>query len=70
MLYIIYVDIESLIQKIDYYKNNPEKSWTTKIGEHIPGGHSMSTIWAFNQIEKKSIVGIAERTAWKSFVNL
>ena len=26
MLYIIYVDIESLIQKIDYYKNFPEKS--------------------------------------------
>ena len=53
MLYIIYFDIKSLIQKIDYYKNNPEKSWTTKIGEHIPGGHSMSKIWAFNQIEKK-----------------
>ena len=30
MLYIIYVDLESLIEKIDGCANNPEKSWTTK----------------------------------------
>ena len=34
--YIIYADIESLIRKIDGCANNPEKSSTTKIGEHIP----------------------------------
>ena len=32
---IIYVDIESLIEKIDECKNNPEKSSTTKLGEYI-----------------------------------
>ena len=32
MPYIIYVDIKSLIRKIDGYANNPEKSSTTKIG--------------------------------------
>ena len=26
---------------------------TTKIGEHIPCGYSMSTIWAFDHIENK-----------------
>ena len=31
---IIYADIESLILKIDGCANNPEKSSTTKIGEH------------------------------------
>ena len=41
---IIYADIESLIKKIDGYANNPEKSTTTKLGEHIPCGHLMSTI--------------------------
>ena len=31
--------------------NNPEKSSTTKIGENIPSGYSMSTIWAFDHIQ-------------------
>ena len=44
MPYIIYSDTESLIKRIDGYANNPEKSSTTKIGEHIPCGYSMSTL--------------------------
>ena len=36
MPYIIYADIESLIKKTDGCANNPEKSSTTKITEHIP----------------------------------
>ena len=44
MPYIIYADIESLIRKIDGRKNNPENSFTTKIGEHVFCGYSMSTI--------------------------
>ena len=36
MPYIIYADNESLIKKIDGCANNPEKSSTIKIGEHIP----------------------------------
>ena len=43
--YIIYADIESLIRKIYECTNNPENSSTTKIGDHIPCGYSMSTIW-------------------------
>ena len=43
MPYIIYADLESFIEKIDECANNPEKSLTTKIGEHIPCGYSMST---------------------------
>ena len=53
MPYIIYSDTESLIKRIDGYANNPEKSSTTKIGEHIPCGYSMSTLWAFDHIENK-----------------
>ena len=33
---IIYADLESLIKKIDNYKNNLEKPSITKTGEHIP----------------------------------
>ena len=34
-------------------KNNSETSPTTKIGEYIPCIYSMSTIWAFHNIENK-----------------
>ena len=50
---IIYVDIEFLIQKIDGCANNPENSSTTKLGEHVLYGYSMSTIWGFDHIEDK-----------------
>ena len=44
--FIIYADIKSLIKKkIDRCASNPENYSTTKIGEHIPCEHSMSTIW-------------------------
>ena len=59
MLYIIYADIESLIKKkkklknIGRFGNNPEKSLTTKIGDHIHRGYSMPSIWGFDHIEDK-----------------
>ena len=49
--YIFYTDIESLIEKIDGCANNPENSSATKIGEHIPCGYSVSTIWRSDRIE-------------------
>ena len=61
MPYIIYAGIESLIRKIDRCANNPEKSSTTKISEHIFWGYLMSTIWAFDHIEKKNILYIEEK---------
>ena len=39
--YIIYVDLETLIKKIDGCINNPEKSSATKMCEHIPSGYSL-----------------------------
>ena len=41
--FIIYADLESLIEKIDGCKSSPEKSSTAKVGENIPSGFSMST---------------------------
>ena len=41
---IIFSDLESLIVSIDGCKNNREKSYTTKVSEHIPSGFSISTI--------------------------
>ena len=42
--FIIYADLEYLIEKIDKCKNNPENSFTTKVSEHIPSGFQMSAI--------------------------
>ena len=50
MPYIIYADIDSLIRKMDGCADNPEKSSTTKIGQHIYCGYSMSTFWEFDHI--------------------
>ena len=51
--FIIYADLECIIEKIDGCKNNPENSSTTKVSEHIPSGFSMSTISSFRSIENK-----------------
>ena len=37
---IIYPDLEFLTKKFDNRINNPERSSTIKIGEHIPRGYS------------------------------
>ena len=36
--FIIYADLECVIEKIDRCKNNPENSSTAKVSEHIPPG--------------------------------
>ena len=51
--FIIYADLECLIEKIDRCKNNPENSFTTKVSEHIPSGFPISTILLFKNIENK-----------------
>ena len=53
MPYNSYANLESLIKKVDGCVNNPEKSSTTKIEEHIPCGYSCFKIWAFNDVETK-----------------
>ena len=37
-IFIIYADLECIIEKLDGCKNNSENSSTTKIREHIPSG--------------------------------
>ena len=42
--FIIYTELECIIEKIDGWRNNPENSSARKISKHIPSGFSMSTI--------------------------
>ena len=51
MPYIIYVELEILIKKVDGYASNSEKSSTTELGEHVPCGYSMWTKWSFDNIK-------------------
>ena len=51
--FIIYADLECLMEKIDGCENNPEKSSTTKVGEHIRSGFSMSKISSYKSIRNK-----------------
>ena len=48
----IYTDHECLIEKIDRCNNNAENSSTTKVGEHISSGFSMSAVSSFKSLEK------------------
>ena len=53
--FIIYADLECIIEKIDGCKNNPENSFTTKVSKHIPSGFLMSTISSFKSVENKQL---------------
>ena len=49
-----------LIKKIDECKNDLEKSFTTKTGEHIVSGYSIFTICAFDD-EKVNMIYIEKK---------
>ena len=51
--FIIYADLECIIEKIDGCKNNSENSSTTRVSEHILSGFSISTRSSFRSIENK-----------------
>ena len=51
--FVIYADLECLIEKTDRSKNNPENLSTAKVSEHIPSGFSISTILSFKSIKNK-----------------
>ena len=65
--FIIYADLECIIEKTDGCKNNPENSSTKKVSKHIPSCFSMSTICSFRSIENKHDV-TEVKIAWKSSV--
>ena len=48
--YIIYADLEYLLEKIDTCHNNPEKSYTEKKAKHKPpSGYSLVTCCSFDK---------------------
>ena len=51
--FIIYADLESLLEKIDTCYDNPEKSSTTKINKHRLSGYSLFTNCSFDTTKNK-----------------
>ena len=49
--FIIYADLECLIEKVDGCKNNPKNSFIKYVGEDIPSDLSMYTISSFKSME-------------------
>ena len=53
--FVIYADLECLLQKINTCQNNPEKSYTEKKATHKPSGYSLVTCCSFDKSKNKQI---------------
>ena len=51
--FVIYADLECLLEKMSTCQNNPNKSSTTEINKHIPSGYSIFTHFSFDQTKNK-----------------
>ena len=51
--FIIYADLECLLEKMSTCYNNPEESSTTKINKHTPSGYSLFTHCSFDKTKNK-----------------
>ena len=51
--FIIYADLECLLEKMNTCHNNPEKSSTIKINKHTPSGYSLFTQRSFDKTKSK-----------------
>ena len=51
--FVVYADLERLLEKMSTYLNNPNESSTTEINKHIPSGYSIFTHCSFDQTKNK-----------------
>ena len=51
--FIIYTDLECLLEKMSTCQNDPNKSSTTKINKHTPSGYSIFTNCSFDESKNK-----------------
>ena len=47
--FVIYADLECLLEKMSTCENNPNESSTTKINKHTPSGYSIFTSCSFDE---------------------
>ena len=51
--FVIYADLECLLEKMSTCKNNPNESSTTEINKHTPSGYSLFTHCSFDKSKNK-----------------
>ena len=51
--FVIYTDLECLLEKISTCQNNPNESSTTEINKHTPSGYSLFTHCSFDKSKNK-----------------
>ena len=51
--FVIYADLECLLEKMSTYQNNPKESSTTEINKHTPSGYSIFTHCSFDKSKNK-----------------
>ena len=51
--FIICADLESLLKKTQYCRNNPENSYTEKIAKHKPSRYAWCSICSFDDTKNK-----------------
>ena len=51
--FVIYADLECLLEKMSTCQNNPNESSTTEINKHIPSGYSLFTHCSFDRAKNK-----------------
>ena len=53
LLFVIYADLECLLEKMSTCQNDANKSSTTKINKHTPSGYSIFTHCSFDESKNK-----------------
>ena len=51
--FVVYADLECLLEKMSTCQNNPNESSTTEINKHTPSGYSILTYCSFDQPKNK-----------------
>ena len=51
--FVVYADLECLLEKMSTCQNNPNESSNTEINKHIPSGYSIFTHCSFDQTKNK-----------------
>ena len=51
--FVVYADLEYLLEKMSTCQNNPNESSTTEINKHTPSGYSLFTHCSFDQTKNK-----------------
>ena len=51
--FVVYADLECLLEKMSTCQNNPNESSTTEINKHTPSGYSLFTHCSFEKSKNK-----------------